>query len=119
MSREDQMRAPHGTSEGAPGGPGTGDMAGTGGTGGAAGMPAMLNCSQAERPLQRYLDRELTPEEEAEVRMHLDFCENCRTRFRFEDHLRRLVQRSGRVEQAPAGLRERIRQLLGRPGASA
>ncbi|MBI3971872.1 MAG: mycothiol system anti-sigma-R factor [Chloroflexi bacterium] len=82
-------------------------------TGAAAGMPPMVDCAEAERRLQGFVDRELTPVEVAEVQMHLDSCANCRGRFRFEEHFRRIVRRRDETETAPAGLRERIRRLLG------
>jgi anti-sigma factor (TIGR02949 family) len=77
-------------------------------------MGAMLNCTAAEQRLQRFLDHELTEEEAAEVRMHLEQCENCRSRFRFEASLRRLVRQGGRQEAAPEGLRVRVQDLIQR-----
>lgn len=71
----------------------------------------MIDCKEAERWLHRYLDRELTGEETAEVQKHLSMCDNCRARFRFEEGLRRLVKRAASREEAPAELRERIRRL--------
>lgn len=71
----------------------------------------MIDCKEAERRLHRYLDRELSEEEAAEVRLHLEMCDNCRARFRFEEGLRRLTQRAASKEVAPADLRERIRRL--------
>lgn len=76
------------------------------------GMTSMVDCAEAERRLLRYLDRELTLREEQEVRMHLDLCENCRTRYRFEERLKRLVRQRGAEPAAPAGLRDRIRQRV-------
>jgi len=86
--------------------------------GGRGGMGAMLNCTAAERRLQRFLDQELTDDEAAEVQMHLEQCENCRSRFRFEAGLRRLVRQGGRQEAAPESLRARVQQLLQRRRAS-
>jgi mycothiol system anti-sigma-R factor len=71
----------------------------------------MIDCSEAERRLHTYLDRELSEVEIAEVQEHLEMCDNCRARFRFEDGLKRLVHRAGGSETAPSGLRERIRTL--------
>lgn len=76
------------------------------------GMTSMVDCAEAERRLLRYLDRELTLREEQEVRMHLDLCENCRTRYQFEERLKRLVRQRGAEPAAPAGLRDRIRQRV-------
>ena len=71
----------------------------------------MIDCKEAERRLHGYLDRELSELEAAEVQQHLEVCDNCRARFRFEEGLRRLVQRAAGNESAPTGLRERIRQI--------
>jgi len=71
----------------------------------------MIDCKEAERRLHRYVDRELSDGEVAQVQHHLDVCENCRARFRFEHGLRRLVRRAGDNELVPASLRERIRRL--------
>lgn len=77
----------------------------------------MIDCKEAERRLHRYLDRELSEAEVAEVQHHLEVCDNCRARFRFEERLRRLVKQAGEKDQAPAGLRERIRRLSHRVGS--
>ena len=42
-------------------------------------------CEQCEEMLQPYLDRELTEAERAEAEAHLDGCEYCRKRYRFEE----------------------------------
>ncbi|MBI2906784.1 MAG: zf-HC2 domain-containing protein [Chloroflexi bacterium] len=71
----------------------------------------MIDCHEAARRLYRFVDRELSAREEAEVRLHLEACENCRMLFRFEDGLRRLVRNAAQKESAPASLRDRIRQV--------
>lgn len=71
----------------------------------------MIDCTEAERRLHRYVDRELSDDEVVQVQRHLEVCENCRSRFRFEHGLRRLVSRAGQSESAPSGLRERIRRM--------
>lgn len=70
----------------------------------------MIDCQEAERRLHGYLDRKLSDVEAVEVQRHLEACENCRARFRFERGLRRLVYRAARNETTPAGLRERIQR---------
>lgn len=44
---------------------------------------SMIDCKEAERRLHRYLDRELSSQEMAEVQSHLESCENCSAHFRF------------------------------------
>ena len=46
------------------------------------GKGGMIDCKEAERRLHRYLDRELSEDEAAEVQQHLSMCDNCRARFR-------------------------------------
>lgn len=82
---------------------------------GSPGEVGMIDCEEAERRLHRYLDKELDDEQAAEVWQHLDACDNCRARFRFEAGLRKLVRQEGRKASAPDNLRERVRRLS-RPG---
>jgi anti-sigma factor (TIGR02949 family) len=91
---------------------------GQGQAGNMGDMRAMLNCTAAEQRLHRFLDHELTEDDAAEVQLHLEQCENCRSRFRFEAGLRRLVRQGGQWEGAPVGLGERILHLLGRRATS-
>jgi mycothiol system anti-sigma-R factor len=79
--------------------------------------PALIDCQEAARRMEAYLDRELSDREVAEVQLHLESCDNCRARFRFEEGLLRLVRRAGQAERAPAGLRERIRALRRKGGS--
>ncbi len=75
------------------------------------GRVGKIDCMEAERRLHRYVDKELSDEEMAEVQLHLESCENCRARFRFEAGLRRLVRVAAQRERAPEALRERIEHL--------
>ena len=47
------------------------------------------DCGKCERLLQGYLDGELSAQEVAEAEDHLDGCDYCRRRYRFEETLRR------------------------------
>ena len=67
-------------------------------------------CDQCEEMLQPFLDRELNAAERAQAEQHLDACEYCRRRYRFEVSLRRYVQTSS-VERMPPGLMEKLAQL--------
>jgi len=67
-------------------------------------------CDSCEEMLQPYLDRELTSAERAEAEAHLDTCEYCRRRYRFEVELRRFV-RQAVVEPMAPELRERLSSL--------
>jgi anti-sigma factor (TIGR02949 family) len=67
-------------------------------------------CDKCEELLQGYLDRALTEPERQEAESHLDGCEYCRRRYRFEETLRVYV-RTTAEERMPPGLLERLTQL--------
>jgi anti-sigma factor (TIGR02949 family) len=67
-------------------------------------------CEACEELLQGYLDRELTDTEVATAESHLDGCDYCRRRYRFEVTLRRYVRTSAE-ERMPPGLMEKLSQL--------
>ncbi len=68
------------------------------------------DCDKCEELLQGYLDRELQEQEVTRAEAHLDGCEYCRRRYRFEQSLRRYV-RTTAVERMPMGLMEKLSQL--------
>lgn len=71
----------------------------------------MLDCDEALARLYTYLDRELTPEEQAEVRRHLAACPPCQDRFTFEENVLRLVGRCARQLSAPPSLVDKVRRM--------
>lgn len=68
-------------------------------------------CTAALRQLWSYLDKELTPDDEDELRDHLAGCPPCLAEYSIDVVLKDLVRRSCH-EEAPAGLRVRIRETL-------
>ena len=58
-------------------------------------------CAYCEEILQPFLDRELSDTERAEAERHLDACEYCRKRYRFEAHLRMFVRQAAVEPMAP------------------
>ena len=68
------------------------------------------DCEKCEELLQGYLDRELTDVEVSLAESHLDGCEYCRRRYRFEVSLRRYVQTTA-AELMPPGLMEKLTEL--------
>jgi mycothiol system anti-sigma-R factor len=68
----------------------------------------VINCGDCARALNPYIDRELSDEDVAQVRSHLDACPGCLHMFEFEESLRRLVRVRCREQGAPDSLRERI-----------
>ncbi len=67
-------------------------------------------CDKCEELLQGYLDRELGSVEHLQAEQHLDGCDYCRRRYRFEVSLRMYV-RTTATERMPAGLLEKLSQL--------
>ena len=67
-------------------------------------------CAHCEEMMQPYLDHVLTEEERVEAESHLDECETCRRRYRFEESLRIYV-RQATAEQMPAELRQKLSAL--------
>ena len=68
------------------------------------------DCQHCEEVMQSYLDRELTAVERAEAEHHLDLCDYCRRRYRFEVELRRFV-RQAVVEPMAPELKQRLSSL--------
>jgi Putative zinc-finger len=50
-------------------------------------------CAHCEEVMQPYLDHILSDEEMHEAEMHLDECDWCRRRYKFEESLRRYVRK--------------------------
>lgn len=70
------------------------------------------DCEQAMVQLHDYLKQELTPDQAAEVRRHLERCRDCFRHMRFEENfLVMLETRAGR-ETCPRKVRARILEML-------
>ena len=67
-------------------------------------------CEKCEELLQPFLDRDLSEEERAVAEEHLDGCEYCRRRYRFETELRRFV-RQAVTEPMPPELKLTLAEL--------
>ena len=68
-------------------------------------------CSAALRRLWTYLDKELTADDEDDLRDHLAGCPPCLAEYSIDVVLKDIVRRSCQ-EEAPEGLRVRIQQTL-------
>jgi len=67
-------------------------------------------CEKCEEMMQPYLDRELDEAQVREAEAHLDGCEYCRRRYRFEVSLRRYV-RTAASERMPVELKAKLAAL--------
>lgn len=70
-----------------------------------------MSCEETVEELNRYLDRELSDEEVARVRAHLDDCPDCLKCFEFQAELKRLVRKECASEDVPERLRHWVRAL--------
>ena len=67
-------------------------------------------CAHCEEMMQPYLDHTLSEAEMREAETHLDECEWCRKRYRFEESLRVYV-RTAVSEPMPAELKLKLAAL--------
>ena len=67
-------------------------------------------CTKCEELIQPYLDRALTEAEHREAETHLDLCNYCRKRYRFEESLRRYVRQAW-SETMPPELKAKLAAL--------
>jgi anti-sigma factor RsiW len=67
-------------------------------------------CAHCEEMMQPYLDHILTEAERVEAEHHLDGCDWCRRRYRFEESLRVYV-RQAVSEPMSAALRQKLSAL--------
>ena len=70
-----------------------------------------IPCDKCEELMQPYLDRVLTDAEMAEAEQHLERCNWCRTRYRFEVSLRQYVRQAVSAEAMPPELKLRLAAL--------
>lgn len=71
-----------------------------------------MNCHECIEHLYEYLDRELTPELEREIRQHLAACPPCGEQHDFEALFLKFVKARGTAQSAPPALRRRILEEL-------
>jgi anti-sigma factor RsiW len=67
-------------------------------------------CQHAERCMQAYVDRTLSPDEVRIVEEHLAVCACCATCYRLEEGVRSVV-REACDEPCPDQLRQRLRRI--------
>ena len=71
-------------------------------------------CLETVRRLDDYLDRELSETESHEVERHLETCDRCLQRFRFEAGVVEDLRMKLRRVTVPGALESRVRDLLRR-----
>ena len=74
-------------------------------------MMHQLDCDETAERLNLYLDRELSDADVVQVREHLSECPPCERIFDFQAEVKRLVRKECCSDDAPARLREWVRNL--------
>jgi anti-sigma factor (TIGR02949 family) len=74
-------------------------------------MTGYDECDWCEEVIQPYLDRELTDAEMKEAEGHLETCDYCRKRYRFEGSLRRYVRQAVQPEPMPLEMKQKLMKL--------
>ena len=67
-----------------------------------------MDCNDCLERLYPYLDRELSPKELDEVKVHLDDCGGCDSAFVVERVFLERIRGSATSDVAPSGVRERL-----------
>jgi anti-sigma factor (TIGR02949 family) len=75
-----------------------------------------LSCEETFRRLDDFVDRELSPEEMARVREHLESCAACAGEYRFEAEVLDAVRSKLRRIAVPGDLIRRISERLRKAG---
>ena len=71
----------------------------------------VIPCSEAVRQLWDYLDRAVTPEDQAKVEQHLSFCRSCCGELEFANQLRRFLATQS-AEELPSHVKARLERFL-------
>jgi anti-sigma factor (TIGR02949 family) len=74
-----------------------------------------LTCREVFERLNDYLDRELSPDETAAVRSHLETCAVCASEYEFEGRILDELRAKLRRIDVPQPLLDKIRALLRTP----
>jgi len=67
-------------------------------------------CAEAEKRLQAYVDRALTPDEIATIEAHLASCESCARCYQLESGIRAHLKKAC-DEPCPESLKTRLRNI--------
>ena len=69
-------------------------------------------CEETLRQIERFLDHEVDDVIRVKVERHLSGCNPCTDRAEFRVHLKALVQAKCAEREVPAGLKDRLREVL-------
>ena len=78
----------------------------------SCGKPHETDCSQVLAEVWLLLDGECSHDEKRKLEQHLDECGPCLEQYGLEEHLKELLARKCGGEQAPDGLKAKLRASL-------
>ena len=78
----------------------------------APGEDPSWSCSTVLEKLYEFLDGELTPDVDEQIRAHLAICQHCFPHFEHERVFLRFIEKRALIVRAPPALRRRILQQL-------
>ncbi|MFF0145313.1 mycothiol system anti-sigma-R factor [Amycolatopsis sulphurea] len=73
---------------------------------------ARMRCEDALAEIYLLLDRECSPQRDAELRRHIEDCPPCLAEYGIDDQLKQLLARKCGGEHAPAELKSRLRASI-------
>ncbi|HET6503298.1 MAG TPA: mycothiol system anti-sigma-R factor [Amycolatopsis sp.] len=71
-----------------------------------------LDCQEALAEIFQLLDRECSPERDAELRRHIDDCPPCLEEYGIDEHLKQLLARKCGGDHAPDELKHKLRASI-------
>jgi anti-sigma factor (TIGR02949 family) len=71
-----------------------------------------MNCRECVEHLYEFLDREVTPDLERDIRRHLEECPPCEEQFDFEALFLKFLKARCQAQGAPPELRRRLLREL-------
>ncbi|KAA9162355.1 mycothiol system anti-sigma-R factor [Amycolatopsis acidicola] len=71
-----------------------------------------VHCEEALAEIYLLLDRECSPERDAELRRHIDDCPPCLEEYGIDEQLKQLLARKCGGEHAPAELKHKLRASI-------
>jgi len=78
----------------------------------ACGDSDNVKCDEALAEIYLLLDRECSPDHEAELRRHLDRCPPCLEEYGIDEQLKQLLARKCGGDHAPDDLKSRLRASI-------
>jgi mycothiol system anti-sigma-R factor len=78
----------------------------------SCGEPHEIGCSEILTEVYLFLDLECSDSRRAAIQHHLDECSPCLAEYGIEQEVKQLVARCCGSDQAPGGLRDRLRAKI-------